>query len=213
MNENLTELVFILDRSGSMCGMEEDTIGGFNSMLDKQKKEPGDALVTTVLFDNEYETMHDRAPLQCVRAMTANDYSARGSTALLDAVGRAISLIRIAQKHTPEAERPGKTVVVIITDGYENSSREYSIEQVREMISKQTGLGWEFLFLGANMDAVQAAGRMNIRADRAATYRPDGAGTRANYDAVDMAIRYSRAGRHFSDEWRAPVDERNNRDY
>lgn len=193
MKKHLTELVFILDRSGSMGGLERDTVGGFNSMLERQKKVPGEAVVTTVLFDDRYELLHDRIPLAGVRPMTERDYYVRGCTALLDAAGRTIEKIRRAQQNTAEQERPEKTIVVITTDGMENVSREFSVERVRKMISQQQKEGWEFVFLGANMDAVSEAGRLGIRADRAATYANDSRGTAANYVAVAEFLYATRA--------------------
>ena len=166
MKKGLTELVFILDRSGSMSGLETDTIGGFNAMLEKQRKAPGDALVTTVLFDHCSELLHDRIPLAGVANLTERDYFVRGSTALLDALGSAIRKIAHAHIHTAKEFRPGKTVFVIITDGMENSSREYTAEAVRAMIEREKEYGWEFFFLGANIDAIGAASRIGIHADR-----------------------------------------------
>lgn len=206
MNNNLTELVFILDRSGSMAGLESDTIGGFNAMLNKQRKESGDAYVTTVLFDNHYELLHDRIPLSGVADITDRDYFVRGSTALLDAVGTTIQKVVQAHIHTAEAMRPGKTIFVIITDGMENASREYSAAQVRAMIEKEKTYGWEFLFLGANIDAISAASNIGIYADRAVNYHADSAGTRLNYDVVGDTISNVRACRPIAANWKARID-------
>ena len=159
MKKNLTELVFILDKSGSMAGLERDTIGGFNAMLEKQKALDGQCRITTVLFDNRYELLHDRTDIRAVRPITAKEYHVGGSTALLDAVGKTIHKIATAQKNTAEPFRAGKVMFVIITDGEENASREYSAAEVKEAIQRQKSrYGWEFIFLGANMDAVETAG-------------------------------------------------------
>ena len=166
MKKNLTELVFILDRSGSMAGLEKDTIGGFNAMIEKQRGEPGEALISTVLFDNETEVIHDRVPLDRVPALTEKEYFVRGCTALLDAVGGAIHHIGNVHKYAREEDRPEKTLFVITTDGMENASHFYNYEQVRAMIERQRETyGWEFLFLGANIDAAREAARFGIRAD------------------------------------------------
>ena len=159
MDKNLTELVFILDRSGSMGGLESDTIGGFNSLLEKQKKVEGKCNLTTVLFDHDYELLHDRINIQAVSPLTEKDYYVRGSTALLDAVGRTISKIEHVQETTAEEYRAGKVMFVIITDGMENASREYTTKKVKSMIEAEKEKGWEFVFLGANMDAVETARR------------------------------------------------------
>ena len=189
MKKGLTELVFILDRSGSMGGLEKDTIGGFNSLIGNQKKEEGEALVSTVLFDNETEVLHDRVPVEKLEEMTEKQYYVRGCTALLDAVGGAIHHIGNVHKYAREEDRPEKTLFVITTDGMENASREYTYEKVKEMIERQKEkYGWEFLFLGANIDAVDVAGRMGIRPERAVNYECDSAGTAVNYRAVGKAV-------------------------
>lgn len=206
MNNNLTELVFILDRSGSMAGLESDTIGGFNAMLEKQRKEPGDALVTTVLFDNHIELHHDRIPLSGVASLTGRDYFVRGTTALLDAVGMTIRKIVQAHLHTAEAVRPGKTLFVIITDGMENASREYTADRVRAMIEKEKAYGWEFLFLGANIDAVSTASSIGINAERAVNYHADPAGTRLNYDVLGDTISDVRASRPVTASWKERIN-------
>ena len=207
MKQGQTELAFILDRSGSMSGLESDTIGGFNSLLDKQKRESGSCTVTTVLFDNAYELLHDRIPLSGVRNITDQDYFVRGSTALLDAIGRTVDKIVSAQRQTAETERAEKVLVVIITDGMENASREYRYERVREMIEQQQKVGWEFLFLGANIDAIKAASSFGIAADRAVNYRPDGVGTRLNYDVVSDAVCSVRAGQPLAANWKKRIQE------
>ena len=189
MRKHLTELVFILDRSGSMSGLEADTIGGFNSLIEKQKKQEGEALVSTVLFDHEILVLHDRVHLQTIRPMTDRDYTVRGCTALLDAVGGAIHHIGNVHKYARPEDVPEHTLFVITTDGMENSSRRYSAAQVRQMIERQKErYGWEFLFLGANMDAVETAGHFGIAPDRAATYRQDSEGTKLNYEVLRDAI-------------------------
>ena len=184
----LTELVFILDRSGSMAGLERDTIGGFNSMLQKQKRNEGRAVVTTVLFDGEYELLHDRADIRGIAPMTEKEYTVRGCTALLDAIGKTIVKVRRAREHILFGYRPEKTLFVIITDGEENASREYTAEGVRQMIGRQKEEGWEFVFLGANIDAVTAAGAIGIAPSRAVDYHADSIGTRANFDAVSGLV-------------------------
>ena len=193
MNKNLTELVFILDKSGSMAGLERDTIGGFNSMLDKQKQVEGECRITTVLFDNRYQLLHDRIDIRAVSPMTEREYQVGGSTALLDAVGRTIGKLVGVQKNTAEEYRAGNVMFVIITDGEENSSREYSAGKVKAMIEEEKRYGWEFVFLGANIDAVETAGRFGISADRAADYVPDSAGTELNFQMMSEAVTAFRA--------------------
>ena len=191
----MTELVFILDRSGSMSGLERDTIGGFNSMIEKQKKEEGEALVSTVLFDNENVVIHDRLPLDKVPCMTEEEYFTRGCTALLDAVGGAIHHIGNVHKYAREEDRPEKTLFVITTDGMENASRRYSAREIKEKIKRQTEkYGWEFLFLGANIDAVETADNLGIRRDRAANYRQTNRGVERSYYAMSEAISTVRMG-------------------
>ena len=207
MNANQTELVFILDRSGSMAGLEADTIGGYNAMLARQQAEPGDATVTTVLFDDKYELLHDRIALKGIRPITDKEYYVGGSTALLDAVGRTIQKIVSVQKHTAEEQRAGKVLFVITTDGMENASHEYSYERIKQMIElEQEKYGWEFLFLGANIDAIATAARFGIHADRAANYHADGEGTRLNYQAVSAAVSSLRASMPLNEEWKADID-------
>ena len=189
-NEKKTmEVVFILDRSGSMGGLEADTIGGFNATLKKQKDDPEGVLWSTVLFDDKHEVIHDRVQVAEVPELTENEYYVRGCTALLDAIGRAIHHIRNVHKYARPEDVPEKTLFVITTDGMENASREYTYDKVKEMIKKETEkYGWEFLFLGANMDAVSVAGRMGIRPERAATFINDDIGIQKNYQTFGKAM-------------------------
>ena len=198
----MTELVFILDRSGSMYGLEQDTIGGFNSMLAKQKADTGEAYVTTVLFDNHIRTLHDRLPLQEVKPMTDTDYTVGGSTALLDAVGSTIKHIARIHKYAHPDHKPTKTLFVIITDGMENASREYTYDKVKQLIThEQEKYGWEFLFLGANIDAAAEGARFGIAPDRSVTYKCDEAGTALNYEVLSDAIADVRACRPMAAGW------------
>lgn len=189
MRKGLTEVVFILDRSGSMSGLEEDTIGGFNSMIERQKKEEGEALISAVLFDDRTEVLYDRVEVQRVEPMTDRQYYVRGCTALLDAVGGAVHHIGNVHKYAREEDRPEKTLFIITTDGMENASCRYHYEDVKKMIERQSGqYGWEFLFLGANIDAAKEAGRFGIRADRAVNYECDRAGTQLNYEVLSATV-------------------------
>ncbi|NLW46281.1 MAG: hypothetical protein GXY86_02925 [Firmicutes bacterium] len=189
MKKGLTELVFILDKSGSMSGLEADTIGGYNSMLKKQQVIEGECHITTVLFDNNYELLHDRIDIKAVSPITEKEYQVGGSTALLDAIGITIHKIGNAQKHTAENYRAEKVMFVIITDGEENSSREYSAEKVKAQIERQkTKFGWEFIFLGANIDAVQTARSFGIAPDRAIDYLADSEGTELNFKVMASAV-------------------------
>ena len=208
MKKNLTELVFILDRSGSMAGLEADTIGGFNAMTQKQRKEPGEALVSTVLFDNETQVIHDRVPLDKVPALTQKEYYVRGCPALLDAGGGAIHHIGNVHKYAREEDRPEKTLFVITTDGMENASRRYTYDKVKAMIEHQREkYGWEFLFLGANIDAAREAARFGIRADRAANYHADHIGTEVIYEAVSEAVCQVRScAAPLSADWKRKID-------
>ncbi len=204
----MTELVFILDRSGSMSGLESDTIGGFNSMLEKQRKEPGECLVSTVLFDSEVQVLHDRVPLDKVPRMTDRDYFVGGSTALLDAVGGAIHHIGNIHKYARPEDRPEHTMFVIITDGMENSSHEYSYPRVKNMLERQKErYGWEFLFLGANIDAAAEAARMGISADRSVRFQRDSEGIGLNFSAVSEAITSTRASRSLTEDWKREIEE------
>ncbi len=208
MKNNITELVFILDRSGSMSGLEKDTIGGFNSMLEKQKKEPGEAYVTTYLFDNTAELIHDRAPIKDVPAMTEDVYFVRGCTALLDAIGGAIDHIKAIHRYARPEDVPEHTLFVITTDGMENASHHYSADKVRAMIEhEKVKYGWEFLFLGANIDAEATAERMGIGADRAVTFRNDSAGIATNYDAVTCAVSAVRSARPLTAQWKEKIEK------
>lgn len=208
MKTNRTELVFILDKSGSMSGLENDTIGGFNAMLKKQKEEPGEAFVTTVLFDNVYELLHDRINIKGVRPISDKEYYIGGTTALLDAIGKTIHKIGNAQKHTGEDLRADKVLFIITTDGMENASREYSHSKIKAMVERQKErYGWEFIFLGANIDAVAVAERVGISAKRAANYHADGEGTLLNYETVCHVVSELRASRPIRDDWKAKIDE------
>ncbi len=208
MKENLTELVFILDRSGSMSGLETDTIGGFNSMLEKQKKESGEAFVTTVLFDDKYELLHDRKDIKGINAITDEEYYVRGSTALLDAMGITINNIGKALSDTNEEERPGKVLFVIITDGMENSSREFSYEKIKEMVEHQKSkYAWDFIFLGANIDAIMTAGSFGISADMAANFVSDSAGTKLNYKVVSEAVSSFRKCKKVDSSWKNEIEK------
>ena len=207
MKKNLTELVFILDRSGSMAGLEKDTIGGFNAMIEKQKAEEGEAYISTVLFDNYSEVIHDRVALNDVPKLTEKEYYVRGCTALLDAVGGAIHHIGNVHKYAREEDRPEKTLFVITTDGMENASRRYSYEKVREMITRQKEkYDWEFLFLGANIDAAREAARFGIDADRAADYHADTQGTAVIYEAMSDVVYSVRASRPVEAGWKKKID-------
>ena len=189
MKNNLSELVFILDKSGSMAGLESDTIGGFNSMLKKQKAVDGECRITTVLFDNTYELLHDRIDIRAVSGVTDKEYQVGGSTALLDAIGRTIHKISTVQKNTADEYRADKVMFVIITDGEENASREYSAEMVKTQIERQKEkYSWEFVFLGANIDAVQTAGRFGIAPAMAMNYVPDAEGTALNFEVMSHAV-------------------------
>ena len=204
----MTELVFILDRSGSMAGLEKDTIGGFNSMLEKQRKEPGDAVVSTVLFDNQAEVIHDRVALADVPDLTDREYYVRGCTALLDAVGGAIHHIGNVHKYARREDVPEKTLFIITTDGMENASRRYTYDKVRRMIEhEKEKYGWEFLFLGANIDAAAEAKRFGIDESMAANYHCDEEGTALNYEVISEAITSVRAcAAPLSADWKQKID-------
>ena len=208
MRENLTEMVFVLDRSGSMSGLAADTIGGFNELIEKQKKIEGDAYVTTVLFDHEYEVLHDHVALKEVAPLTDKEYFARGSTALLDAVGRTIDSVGARLAAAPEEERPEHVVFVITTDGMENASREYTAKQVREMVEhQQQKYSWQFVFLGANMDAVSEARNLGISAKYAADFTPSHSGVRKMYSmALDSVMSDKRTGVSLSADWKSALD-------
>lgn len=208
MKKNLTELVLILDQSGSMHGLEKDTIGGFNSMIDKQRDEAGEALVSTVLFSGDSVVLHDRIPLEKVPEMTARDYRPGGCTALIDAIGGAIHHIGNVHKYARAEDVPEHTVFVIITDGMENASRRYTADRVREMIRRQKEkYGWEFLFLAANIDAVQTAARYGIDEDRAVEFRNDSDGQALNYRVVSEAVACVRASAPMSADWKDAIEQ------
>ena len=207
MKKGLTEVVFILDRSGSMAGLEKDTIGGFNAMLEKQRRGEGQALISTVLFSNESAVIHDRVDAREVPPLTERDYFVCGCTALLDAVGGAIHHIGNVHKYAREEDRPERTLLVITTDGMENASRHYDLRRVRAMIERQKArFGWEFLFLGANIDAVDTAARLGIDADRAANFHCDARGTQLNYEAVSDAMSAMRCAAPLSARWKERID-------
>ena len=204
MKKGLTELVFILDRSGSMSGLESDTIGGYNDMLEKQKKEQGRARVTTILFDDAYEVLHDRVDLQTIQPMTSDAYYVRGMTALLDAIGKTI--VRI--NHTSGEERADNVLFVITTDGLENASSEFTYEKIRKLIDFHKGeQGWEFIFLGANIDAIATASRFGISPDRATNFHSDGDGTELNYHVISETISSFRAHSEIKEDWKERIEE------
>ena len=211
MKKGLTEMVFILDRSGSMAGLEKDTIGGYNSMIAKQKKEEGEALVSTVIFDHEQEVILDRVPLDKVRDMTEDDYYVRGCTAMLDAIGGAIHHIGNVHKYIREEDVPEKTIFVITTDGLENASKRYSYNDVKHMIKRQEEkYGWEFIFLGANIDVAKESDRLGIREDRAVRYVNDSQGIEMNYEAVSCAMSAMRSMKDpstFGGSWKAKIEK------
>ena len=205
--KNLTEVVFILDRSGSMSGMEDDTIGGFNSMIEKQKKVEGDALISTILFDNETNVLHDRIPLSEIKPMTDKDYWVRGSTALLDAIGKSIKHIQNIHKYAREEDRPNKTLFCITTDGMENSSIIYNYPEIKKMVEAQKEKGWEFLFLGANIDAIETADNIGISRNRAANFHQDHIGTSKSYGAFGNALACFMTENIIKDSWKADLDK------
>jgi len=207
MKKGLTEIVFILDRSGSMSGLEKDTIGGFNSTIEKQKKEEGEAFVSTILFDGKSEVLHDRVPLASVAPLTEKEYYARGSTALLDAIGGAIHHVGNVHKYAREEDRPEKTIFVITTDGYENASRKYTSDRVKQMVERQKQkYGWEFIFLGANIDAIKTAKNFGICEDRAANFVNDESGIEVMYRAQCCLMSDIRKNRVNERSWKANVD-------
>lgn len=207
MKKGLCEAVFILDRSGSMGGLESDTVGGFNAMLKKQKNTEGTALVTTVLFNQKSHILHDRLDINEVKPLTEDNYTVGGTTALLDAIGGAITHISGVHKYIREEDRPENTIFVITTDGMENASREYSADQVRRLIEKQKSkAGWEFIFLGANIDAVETASRFGIDKDHTADFHADEIGIGTQFEAVDAAIRSVRSSGKLKGSWKKAVD-------
>ena len=208
MKKGLTEMVFILDRSGSMCGLEKDTIGGFNSMIKQQKQAEGSAVVSTVLFDDEIKVLHDRVEIDKIREMTDEDYFTCGCTALLDAVGGAIHHIGNIHKYARNDDVPEKTIFVIITDGLENSSRRYNLAKVKKMISRQKEkYGWEFLFVGANIDAVHTAGAMGIQEDNAVDYVADSEGTEVVYSVLSETVINIREKGKMQSDWQSAIRE------
>ena len=212
MGKNLTELVFILDRSGSMGGLESDTIGGFNAMLAKQQAEPGEALVTTVLFDDKYEVLHDRHDIKAISPITDKQYFVRGSTALLDAVGKTIHKIANAQKQAKLEYRADKVLFVITTDGMENASRKYDYDQIKSMVEhEKEKYHWEFIFLGANIDAVDVADRFGIASNRAQNFHNDSEGVQLNYCALSKAVASLRkapaASAKLPEDWNKDIEE------
>ena len=207
MKKDLTEMVFILDKSGSMANFVSDTIGGFNAMIEKQKAEPGEAIVSAVLFHHESEVLLDRVPIDSVKKLTEKEYRAMGSTALIDALGDAIHHIGNVHKYAREEDLPEHTVFVINTDGYENASHRYTSDQVKSMVERQKEkYGWEFIFLGANIDAVSAAARMGIGADRAVDYHADSEGTAKNFSVLSEAVGAVRCSRELTADWKADIE-------
>jgi uncharacterized protein YegL len=208
MKKNLTEMVFILDKSGSMAGMETDTIGGFNSMIERQKKEEGEALVSTVLFSNESKVIHDRVDLRKIEPLTDRQYYVEGCTALIDAIGSAIHHIGNVHKYAREEDRPEHTIFVITTDGMENASHRYTSDEVKRMVQRQKEkYGWEFLFLGANIDAVETAAHFGIDEDRAVNYHNDSDGLKLNYSVVGEAVCQVRHDAPLNASWKKKIDE------
>lgn len=208
MKNNITELVFILDRSGSMSGLEGDTIGGFNSLIEKQRRQDGECYVSTVLFDNVSEVLHDRVRLSEIRKMTEDDYTVRGCTALIDAIGSAIHHIATIHKYARREDVPEHTMFVIMTDGMENASRKYSSREVKRMIEKEKKkYGWEFLFIGANIDSVETAEHFGIGADRSANYHADGKGTAVVFEAVADTVSCMRKSRPITADWSGKINE------
>lgn len=208
MKKGLTELVFILDRSGSMAGLESDTIGGFNTMIEKQKKAEGEAFVSTVLFDNTSVVIHDRVDIQKIAPMTEEQYTVRGCTALLDAVGKAIHHIGNVHKYAREEDRPEHTMFIITTDGMENASHYFTAEQIKQKIERQKSkYGWEFIFLGANIDAAETARHIGIERNRAVSYRSDSIGTKLNYEVISEAVCSMRKSASISNGWADRIEE------
>lgn len=208
MKNNITELVFILDRSGSMAGLEQDTVGGFNAMIEKQKKQDGECYVSTVLFDNICEVIHDRVKLSEIEKMTEKDYYVRGCTALIDAIGGAIKHIGNIHKYARREDVPEHTMFVITTDGMENASRRYSSDEVKKMIERQKKkYGWEFLFIGANIDAVETAARFGIEKERAVNYHADQQGTQVLYETVSQAVCNVRMCQPLANDWAKNIEE------
>ena len=204
---SVTELVFILDRSGSMSGLESDTIGGFNSLITKQKNEESDAFITTVLFDDQLQTIHDRISIHKINQMTSKEYYVRGCTALLDAIGKTIHHISNIHKYIRKEDVPAKTLFVITTDGMENASKEFSYPTVKQLIKEKKELGWEFLFLGANIDALETANKFGIEKDKAVNYHNDSDGVALNYECINEAVRIVRNNGKLDKKWKERIDE------
>lgn len=205
---NKIECVFILDRSGSMAGLESDTINGFNGLLDKQRTEVGEAIITTVLFDHEYELLHDRINIKSIQNMTEKEYYVRGSTALLDAIGLTIDKIGNVQKMTRVEDRADKVLFVITTDGMENSSTKYHYSKIKHMIENQKlKYNWEFMFMGANMDAISMAKNFGIDSNRAVNFNSDKKGTQLNYDSMSKVISKLRSENSIDDDWKKEIEE------
>ncbi|MBQ7745624.1 MAG: VWA domain-containing protein [Ruminococcus sp.] len=212
LNNNITEIVFILDRSGSMSGLEKDTIGGFNAMIEKQKKQNGKAYVSTVLFDHESVVLHDRLPLEQIKPMTEDDYTVRGCTALLDAIGGAVKHIGNIHRYARPEDVPEHTMFVITTDGLENASRKYNSRDIKRLIESKKEEGWEFLFIGANIDAIETANDYGISADRAVNYNADSQGTGVVFEAVSETVAKFRGGQKVAPCWSKKInDDYNNR--
>lgn len=212
LNNNITEIVFILDRSGSMSGLEKDTIGGFNAMIEKQKKQDGKAYVSTVLFDHESVVLHDRLPLEQIKPMTEDDYTVRGCTALLDAIGGAVKHIGNIHRYARPEDVPEHTMFVITTDGLENASRKYDSRDIKRLIESKKEEGWEFLFIGANIDAIETANDYGISADRAVNYNADSQGTGVVFEAVSETVAKFRGGQKVAPCWSKKInDDYNNR--
>lgn len=208
MKTNTNELVFILDKSGSMSGLESDTIGGYNAMLKKQQDEPGEAIVTTILFDDKYEILHDRTNIKGIKPITDKEYYVCGSTALLDAIGKTINKIVNATRHTAKEYQADKVIFVITTDGMENASREYGPEKIKKMIEHQKSkYNWEFIFLGANIDAISTARDIGIDEDRAVKYHADAEGTLLNYNVVSEALINLRSHKKVDASWKKDIEE------
>ena len=212
LNNNITEIVFILDRSGSMSGLEKDTIGGFNAMIEKQKKQDGKAYVSTVLFDHESVVLHDRLPLEQIKPMTEDDYTVRGCTALLDAIGGAVKHIGNIHRYARPEDVPEHTMFVITPDGLENASRKYNSRDIKRLIESKKEEGWEFLFIGANIDAIETANDYGISADRAVNYNADSQGTGVVFEAVSETVAKFRGGQKVAPCWSKKInDDYNNR--
>lgn len=207
MKRNLTEVVFILDRSGSMSGLESDTIGGFNSMIKKQKKQEGEALISTILFSNESEVIHDRVDIKKIKKMTGDDYVVGGCTALLDAIGDAIHHISNVHKYIRKEDVPEHNLFVITTDGLENASHKYSYNKIQKIIKDKQKEGWEFLFLGANIDALETANNLGIKKEMAANYNSDEVGTALNYEVLSDTIGEFRTCGHIKKDWNKKIDD------